>query len=155
MKFSKEMQQSANHIVCWVWSTAKLCKSCRIQKLLQMSICLQNSASIQPRSLASQRLEQNSIHYSFASLLTGNQIGLPSKLDDAVRAGDEDRIPVGDILLRVRYGSKSESLESSGSVSELKGSIGEGSNLSNLSHQSSVKIMSKFSTFVLKNIETN
>lgn len=50
--------------------------------------------------------------------LTGNQIGLPSKLDDAVRAGDEDRIPVGDILLRVRYGSKSESLESSGSISQ-------------------------------------
>ena len=31
--------------------------------------------------------------------------------------------------------------------SKLKGSIGEGSNHSKFSHQSSVKIMSKFSTF--------
>ena len=32
-------------------------------------------------------------------------------------------------------------------VAKLKGSIGEGSNHSSFSHQSSVKILSKFSTF--------
>ena len=46
---------------------------------------------------------------------------------------------------RVRFAGEGERFK--GKRSKLKGSIGEGSNHSNFSHQSSVKILSKFNAF--------